>query len=96
MAGLRARAARNGRSVEDEAREILYRALGRAEAPRDLSAAFRTWFSPKARADMALPPREPIPDPPSFDWNPPTVQLENPNRSTGCADPLARPRLVER
>jgi len=67
MAGLRARAARNGRSVEDEAREILYRALGRAEAPRDLSAAFRTWFNPEARADMALPPREPIPDPPSFD-----------------------------
>ncbi|MFY7954071.1 MAG: FitA-like ribbon-helix-helix domain-containing protein [Armatimonadaceae bacterium] len=64
---LRVRAAHSGRSMEEEVREILRRALMETPPRRDLAAAFRACINPEARADMALPPRELIPDPPSFD-----------------------------
>jgi len=72
LARLSARAARNGRSIEDEARDILKKARGGVSARRDLSAAFRACIKPEARANSPLPPRDPIPDPPSFDETPPT------------------------
>jgi plasmid stability protein len=61
---LRMRAARNGRSMEQEAREILKAALGRAEPqPIDLAEAIRRRFAPFGGVELEIPAREPIPEP---------------------------------
>jgi plasmid stability protein len=67
---LRVRAAENGRSMEEEAREILRRAMGESAAPRDLAAAIRSRLAPAARLDLELPAREPMPAPPHFEPGP--------------------------
>ena len=60
---LRMRAARNGRSMEQEARELLKSALSQAEpAPTDLGEAIRKLFAPFGGVDLKIPRREPIPD----------------------------------
>ncbi len=61
---LRVRAALHGRSMEEEARDILRRVLAEAEPPRNLAAAIRSRLSPAARADIDLPTREPLREPP--------------------------------
>ncbi len=61
---LRVRAALHGRSMEEEARDILRRVLAEAEPPRNLTAAIRSRLSPAARADIELPTREPLREPP--------------------------------
>ena len=43
---LRVRAALHGRSMEEEARDILRRVLAEAEPPRNLAAAIRSRLSP--------------------------------------------------
>ncbi len=67
-ARLRVQAAVHGRSMEDEARDILRAALSR-EAPRpgNLAAAIRACFSESGGVDLAPLPREPIREPPAFD-----------------------------
>jgi antitoxin FitA len=61
---LRMRAARNGRSMEQEAREILKAALGRAEPQLiDLAEAIRRRFAPFGGVELEIPAREPIPEP---------------------------------
>jgi plasmid stability protein len=61
---LRLRAARNGRSMEQEAREILKTELNRQEKPpKDLGQAIRDIFAPLGGVDLKLPPRGPIRDP---------------------------------
>ena len=71
---LRARAARNGRSVEEEARLILAAALAppvRMAAdglPWSLGETARMFFGPENGVDLELPPREPMRDPPDFSW----------------------------
>jgi plasmid stability protein len=61
---LRMRAAAHGRSMEQEAREILQVEL--AKPPRtgkDLVDAIRRRFAPYGGVDLEIPPREPIRDP---------------------------------
>jgi plasmid stability protein len=61
---LRLRAARNGHSMEQEAREILKTALTRPdEPPVDLGEAIRRRFAPFGGVDLKIPRREPMPDP---------------------------------
>ena len=60
---LRMRAASHGRSMEQEAREILTVALNRAEEPpKDLAKAIREIFAPYGGVELDIPPREPIPE----------------------------------
>lgn len=61
---LRIRAARNGRSMEQEAREILKTALTQSEPPPpDLGEAIRRRFARFGGVELKIPPREPIRDP---------------------------------
>jgi len=61
---LRMRAAKNGRSMEQEAREILKKELSKAQEPTtNLAQAIRRRFAPFGGVDLKIPPREPIPEP---------------------------------
>ena len=64
---LRIRAAEHGRSMEEEAREILRREVGEAPIPVNLAAAIRARIAPLGGADIDLPSREPMREPPGFD-----------------------------
>lgn len=61
---LRVRAAEHGRSMEEEVRDILRRVMDDADSPRDLAAAIRARVAPGARAELELPAREPMREPP--------------------------------
>ncbi len=61
---LRVRAATHGRSMEEEARDILRRVMDEGAPPRDLSAAIRGRLKVSSRADLELPQREPMREPP--------------------------------
>jgi antitoxin FitA len=61
---LRMRAARHGRSMEQEARELLKAALNQPEEqPDDLGKAIRDIFAPLGGVELRIPPRGPIRDP---------------------------------
>jgi antitoxin FitA len=61
---LRLRAARNGRSMEQEARELLEAGLADASAePKNLGEAIRRRFAPLGGVVLKIPPRGPIRDP---------------------------------
>lgn len=65
---LKVRAAENGRSMEQEVREILKSELNKPRKRRtgaDLVKAIRQRFAPLGGVELELPPREPIRDP---DW----------------------------
>jgi plasmid stability protein len=64
---LRMRAAERGRSMEEEAREVLGRAVGRAPAEDNLGAAIDRRFAALGGGDLDLPPCEAMPGPPGFD-----------------------------
>ena len=64
---LRLRAAEHGRSMEEEARHILRRAVGHAPAPTNLGEAIHRRFAALGGVDLELPPREPMPDASRFD-----------------------------
>lgn len=64
---LRIRAAEHGRSMEEEARDILRQVVAETPPPRNLAAAIRHRVAPFGGVDVDLPPREPIRDPPRFD-----------------------------
>lgn len=64
---LRIRAAEHGRSMEEEAREILREVVGEAKPTHDLAAAIRARVTPLGGVTLDLPPREPMRDPPAFD-----------------------------
>lgn len=63
---LRIRAAEHGRSMEEEAREILRQAVGSTPTVKDLGRAIHKRFAAVGRVELDLPPREPMRDPPSF------------------------------
>ena len=66
---LRMRAARHGRSMEEEARSILRAALAQRvedDSGASLYAAIRARMEPFGGIDLDLPPREPQRDPPDF------------------------------
>ena len=65
---LRIRAAENGRSMEQEAREILKHALEEDSVPvRNLGTALHELFRPFGGVDLEIPPRQPMREPPRFD-----------------------------
>jgi plasmid stability protein len=66
-ARLRRRAARHHRSMEDEARDILQIALSRHREPANLAAVIRARFLPLKGAEIPLPLREPMREPPDFE-----------------------------
>lgn len=61
---LRVRAAEHGRSMKEEARDILRRVMSETASPRDLAAVIRARVTRDARADLKLPAREPMREPP--------------------------------
>jgi plasmid stability protein len=66
-ARLRVQAAVHGRSMEDEARDILRVALNREPAPpANLAAAIRARFAPLGGVELPEVTREPMRDPPDF------------------------------
>lgn len=64
---LRVRAAGNGHSMEEEVRQILRKAVGRAKRSRDLASIIRSHFGPEDGVDPELPERDPAREPPSFE-----------------------------
>lgn len=64
---LRMQAAAHGRSMEEEARDILRAALS-AEAlrPTDLAAAIRSRFAPLGGVELEMAPRQPMREPVDF------------------------------
>lgn len=65
---LRVRAAENGRSMEEEARVILRKAVGRRPAPaKGLGTALQELFEPAGGVELEVPPREPMREPLRFD-----------------------------
>ena len=65
---LRLRAARHGRSMEEEARVILRSALAIEEAaPGNMAEILRRRFAGLGGVDLVLPPRDPMREPPVFD-----------------------------
>lgn len=64
---LRLRAARNGRSMEDEARALLRAALAEEEQPNEnLAKAIRRRIAPLGGVELPLIQREPNREPPDF------------------------------
>jgi plasmid stability protein len=67
-ARLRRRAAERGHSMEEEARQLLTRALAEpAEPETGLASAIHRLFAPLGGVELDLPPREPGREPPTFD-----------------------------
>ena len=64
---LRIRAAENGHSMEQDAREILKEALDRGATPTNLGTAIHELFRPLGGVELEMPPREPMREPPRFD-----------------------------
>ena len=65
---LRVRAAENGRSMEEEARVILRKAVGRRPAPaKGLGTALQELFEPLGGVELDVSPREPMREPLRFD-----------------------------
>jgi plasmid stability protein len=64
---LRLRAAERNRSMEEEARDILRRALAeQPKVPGNLADAIREIIEPLGGIELELPPRGPLRDPPDF------------------------------
>ena len=65
---LRVQAAVHGRSMEDEARDILRSALSREPGRRrNLAAAIRARFAPLGGVELPAVPRDAMRAPPTFD-----------------------------
>jgi len=64
---LRRRAARHGRSMEDEVRELLRTSLAmETTEPVNLAECIRARFAPLGGVELDLPEREPVREPPGF------------------------------
>ena len=67
-ARLRLRAAEHGRSMEEEAREILKLSLAPdLSSELNLAEAIRRRVEPLGGVELTLPPREPMRQPPKFE-----------------------------
>ena len=65
---LRIRAAENGRSMEEEARDILRTALNHQQPEQEnLASAIRARFAPLGGVELEISPRSPMRKPPPFD-----------------------------
>ena len=65
-AKLKERAAQHGRSMEEEARDILKCAVGIREPKHNLAEAMRLRFAEFGGVELPEIPDVPIPDPPDF------------------------------
>jgi len=63
---LRVRAAEHGRSMEEEARDILRQVVGQPSAPRNLGQAIHARFAALGGVDLAVPVRTPMRSTPDF------------------------------
>jgi plasmid stability protein len=64
---LRIRAAQHGRSMEEEARELLRAVLAEShQPPQELASTIRRRFAAIGGVELELPVREPIREPPDF------------------------------
>ena len=64
---LRIRAAQHGRSMEEEAREVLRMVLAESiQPPQDLARTIRQRFAAVGGVELELPAREPAREPPDF------------------------------
>lgn len=64
---LHKQATQHGRSIEEEAREILRLGLQAAKpGKRDLAAEIRSYIAPLGGVNLEIPPREPMRPPPDF------------------------------
>lgn len=64
---LRIRAATHGRSMEDEAREILKQAVAQEDPPAaDLAKRIRRHIEPLGGVDLDIPARQPLRRPPNL------------------------------
>ena len=63
---LRLRAAGNGRSMEEEVREILRSTVGPSPAPADLGRSIHARFAALGGVELELPPRTPMRAPPEL------------------------------
>jgi plasmid stability protein len=63
---LRVRAAEHGRSMEEEAREILREVMGASRPPADLASAIRARIAPLGGVELDIPQREPMRELPSI------------------------------
>ena len=67
LTGVRVRAAENGRSMEEEARNILRMALYHQQAEQaNLASAIRARFAPLGGVELDIAPRSPMRTPPRF------------------------------
>lgn len=67
-AKLQMRAARHGRSMEAEAREILKAGVREKDAPQlNMAQAIRRHIEPLGGVELVIPPRQPIRPFPKFD-----------------------------
>jgi plasmid stability protein len=65
---LRIRSAEHGRSMEDEARDILRTNLCREDHPQaNLADTIRRRFAGIGNTELPIPPREPIHEPPDLE-----------------------------
>lgn len=65
---LRIRAAEHGRSMEQEARDILRCVLNTERtAPKNLGEAIHDRFKRLGGVELDIPPRDPMREPPTFD-----------------------------
>jgi len=64
--GLRIRAARHGRSMEEEARHILGAAVAERPLSSNLFDAIRRRIAPMGGIELQIPARGPLREPPSF------------------------------
>ncbi len=64
---LRMRAASHGRSMEEEAREILKSALVSEQPPKNLGDAIHRRFARLGGVELEIPPREMGREPPDFE-----------------------------
>lgn len=64
---LRVRAAEHGRSMEEEARDILRQVVGQPSAPRNLGLAIHARFAAAGGIDLAPVERGPMRNTPDFD-----------------------------
>ena len=65
--GLRVRAAENGRSMEEEVRDILRCTVGETPPPKDLGRAIHARFAALGGVEFELPERGPMRPTPEFD-----------------------------
>ncbi len=64
---LRVRAAEHGRSMEEEAREILREVVGDLRPPLNLAQSLRARVARTGGVDLDIPARDAMRSPPSFD-----------------------------